>query len=136
MGLRRYKPTAVGIKYGFRSGLEEQVGEQLEEAGIEVDYESTKIKYTEPAKERTYTPDFVLPNGIVIETKGRFVTADRKKHLWIKEQHPDVDIRFVFQNPNARIYKGAKSRYSDWCEKNNFKYAKGVIPDEWIKEET
>ena len=134
MGLRKYQPSKVGIKYGFRSGLEEKVGQQLEDKGINVEYETQKIKYMEPAKERTYTPDFVLPNGIIIETKGRFVTTDRKKHLWIKEQYPKMDLRFVFQNPNARIYKGAKTRYSDWAEKNGFKYAKGLIPGEWLDE--
>ena len=29
---------------------------------------------------RHYTPDFILENGIVIETKGRFVSNDRRKH--------------------------------------------------------
>lgn len=134
MGLKRYKQSNVGIKYGFRSGLEEKIGEQLEEAGIKVDYESQTIEYIEPAKKRKYTPDFILPNGIVIESKGRLVTADRKKHLWIKEQYPDMDLRFVFQNPNARIYKGAKTRYSDWCTKHGFLFSKGLIPQEWLDE--
>ena len=134
MGLRKYKQSDVGIKYGFRSGLEERVGQQLLDAGLDVDYESTKIKYIEPAKNRTYTPDFVLPNGIIIETKGRLVSADRKKHLWIKEQYPELDIRFVFTNPRAKIYKGAKSNYGDWAEKNGFKYAKGLIPEAWLDE--
>jgi hypothetical protein len=132
--MKNYKQKEIGIKYGFRSGLEEKVGQQLENLGITVEYEAQKIKYIEPAKNRTYTPDFVLPNGVIIETKGRFVTADRKKHIWIKEQYPNLDIRFVFQNPNARIYKGAKTRYCDWCDKNKFKYAKGMIPEEWFDE--
>ena len=29
----------------------------------------------------TYTIDFTLPNGILVETKGRWVAEDRKKHL-------------------------------------------------------
>ena len=58
---------------------------------------------------RTYTPDFELPNGIIIESKGRFVAADRKKHLLVQKQHPELDIRFVFSNSKAKISKGSKT---------------------------
>lgn len=119
----------------YRSGLEETVGKQLRDAGITVEYESIKIKFVQPAKVRTYTPDWVLPNGIIIETKGRFTAADRQKHLLIQEQHPNLDIRFVFSNPNAKINKRSKTSYADWCEKNGFLYAKGTIPLSWLKEE-
>ena len=69
-----------------------------------------------------------------METKGRFVTADRKKHKLIKEQHPDIDIRFVFSNSKTRISKTSKTKYGKWCELNGFKYADKVVPDEWLKE--
>jgi hypothetical protein len=62
----------VAAKYGFRSGLEERVAEQLDKAGIEYTYEQVKLNYIKPASKHVYTPDFVLSNGIVIETKGRF----------------------------------------------------------------
>ncbi len=122
------------IKAGYRSGLEEIVGEQLKSAGVEAEYESTKIKYSKPSRNATYTPDFVLPNGIIIETKGRFVTADRQKHLLIKDQHPDLDIRFVFSNSRGRISKQSSTTYAMWCEKNGFLYADREIPDEWLDE--
>ena len=91
------------------------------------------ISYVQPSKRRKYTPDFVLDNGVIIETKGRFVRADRQKHLMIKEQFPELDIRFVFTNPNAKLQKGAKSTYGQWCDKYKFLYSKEVIPDEWFK---
>lgn len=51
------------------------------------------------------------------------------------EQHPDKDIRFVFQNPNAKIAKGSKTTYADWCAKHlKVPHAKGDVPDAWIKE--
>ena len=84
-----------GMKHGYRSGLEDRVSQQLKKLSVPVKYEELKIKY-EVHDFRTYTPDFELPNGIIIETKGRFVLDDRKKHLLIKKQHPDLDIRFVF----------------------------------------
>ena len=130
------KLLAVGLKEGFRSGLEETVAEQLRRLGIPVQFETLKIEYIKPARKSKYTPDFILPNGIIIETKGRFVTADRQKHLLVKQQHPDLDIRFVFSNSRTRISKTSKTTYADWCEKNGFLYADKTIPLEWIREPT
>lgn len=123
-----------GFVYGFRSGLEEQIAKQLHEAGLKVDYESEKIAYIKPARNAKYTPDFILPNGIIIESKGRFVVEDRQKHLIIKEQHPYLDIRFVFSNSRNRISKNSKTTYAMWCERNGFAFADKSIPQEWIKE--
>lgn len=96
-----------------------------------------RLKYLKPSRPATYTPDFVLPhNGIIIEAKGRFVTADRQKHILIKEQFPDLDIRFVFSNPHQTIGKQSSTTYAMWCEKKGFKYAATSIPEEWIKEQT
>jgi len=117
----------------YRSKFEETVAKKLEEANVEYSYEAIKILY-KLSEVRKYTPDFILPNGIVIETKGRFVAADRKKHLLIREQCPDVDIRFVFQNPKIKISKASKTSYADWCDKNGFKWAARDIPQEWIDE--
>lgn len=124
-----------GIKNGYRSGLEELVGNQLSANNIEFKYEdkASKIKYIKPASNHTYNPDF--PFGeIIIETKGRFVTADRQKHLLIKEQHPSLDIRFVFSNPNAKISKKSNTTYADWCKKYGFKFATKYIPADWLEE--
>ena len=123
-----------GIRLGFRSGLEEAIADQLEAAGVPVDYESEKFKYVKPARKASYTPDFLLPNGIVIETKGRFVVKDRQKHLILKDQYPDLDIRFVFSNANNRISKRSKTTYAKWCEKHGFVFANKRIPSDWLKE--
>lgn len=122
-----------GIKEGYRSGIELDVAEHLNKLGVLFTYEKEKIKWVD-MKVRTYTPDFVLDNGIIIETKGRFIASDRRKHLEIKKQYPDFDIRFVFSNSRAKLYKGAKSSYGDWCKKNGFKYADKLIPKDWLKE--
>lgn len=125
---------ATGLRLGFRSGLEEKVAEQLKAAGLPVRYEEEIVVYLVPERKAKYTPDFVLPNGIIIETKGRFITADRQKHKLIKAQRPDLDIRFVFTNPNTRISKTSKTTYARWCEDHGFKFAKGTIPEAWLKE--
>lgn len=124
--------TKYAIKHGYRSGLEDKISKDLKERGVKFEYETFKIKY-EVNENRTYTPDFILPNGIIIESKGRFTTADRKKHLLVKKQHPELDIRFVFSNSNSKLYKGSKSTYAAWCEKHGFMYADKRIPDEWTK---
>lgn len=119
---------------GFRSGLEEDVADQLAAAGVEAGYETNRLVYTVPAKERFYTPDFILPNGIAIECKGRFDREDRMKHLAIKESNPGLDLRFVFSNPSNKIYKGSKTSYRVWCMKHQFKWAHKRVPQEWIDE--
>ena len=103
--------------------LEEVLADQIAKNGFEVSYETFKIPYTEPEVIRKYTPDYALPNGIIVESKGRFVAADRKKHLHIRQQHPEADIRFVFSNSRAKINKGSPTTYADWCGKYEFKFA-------------
>lgn len=124
----------VAIKYGFRSGLEERIAEQLDSLGVEYTYEKVKLKYIKPASSHVYTPDFQLPNGIIVETKGRFLAPDRQKHLLVKKHNPELDIRFVFSNSNARISKTSKTTYAMWCRKNGYLYADKTIPEEWINE--
>ena len=124
----------VAIKYGFRSGLEERVAEQLDQLGVSYTYEKVKLKYIKPASSHVYTPDFQLPNGIIVETKGRFLAPDRQKHLLVKKHNPELDIRFVFSNSNARISKASKTTYAMWCRKNGYKFADKTIPEEWINE--
>lgn len=134
----------VGIKYGFRSGLEKRTAEALTKVGVSFAFEEEKIEYEKPARQAKYTPDFIIssrPCGtpkrvpLIVETKGRFLTADRQKHLLIKRQHPELDIRFVFSNPNQRISKQSKTTYAAWCEKHGFQYAKEVVPRSWLEEE-
>lgn len=122
------------ILNGYRSGLEEVVSQELTSKGVGFSYEKLKIKYIRPSSTHTYTPDFELTNGIIVETKGRFVTADRRKHLEVQAQHPELDIRFVFSNSKGRISKLSLTTYADWCKKNNFKYADKSIPEAWINE--
>jgi hypothetical protein len=119
---------------GFKSGLEENIANQLKSVGIEPEYETVEVKYKIPETRHIYKPDFRLPNGILIESKGWFLPDDRKKHLFIKKQNPELDIRFILQSPGGKIYKGSKTTYAQWCDKNGFKWAKKEIPQEWIIE--
>jgi hypothetical protein len=110
-----------------------EIDESLKSKGIDGDYEKHIIDYVKPETKHKYHPDFKLPNGIFVETKGRFLTDDRKKHILIKAQHPELDIRFLFQNSKTKISKASKTTYADWCIKYGFKFADKVIPEDWLK---
>ena len=128
-----HKARRMAIKHGYRSGLEHTISTYLTERNVLFKYEDIQIEWEDLAY-RTYTPDFILANGIIIETKGRFMAADRRKHIAIKKQHPKLDIRFVFTNSKAKLSKGAKSSYADWCIKHGFRYYDRIIPEDWLKE--
>ena len=120
----------------FRSKSEEKIYNLLKEKNIPCEYEKGKIEY-EWLENKTYVPDFfLLENGIILEVKGRFVLEDRKKHLFIRKQKPELDIRFIFDNPNAKLYKGGKMNNGTWCDKYKFKYSslREGVPEEWINE--
>ena len=122
-------------KHGYRSGLELKVSQYLDNYRIKYKYEAIKIEWEDLAY-RTYTPDFVLKNNIIIETKGMFTAADRRKHLCIRKQHPELDIRFVFENSRRKLRKGAKSTYGQWCIRYGFQYYDRIIPEDWLKEKS
>lgn len=120
----------------FRSKSEEKIYNLLKEKNIPCEYEKGKIEY-EWSENKTYVPDFfLLKNGIILEIKGRFVLEDRKKHLFIRKQKPELDIRFIFDNPKAKLYKGGKMTNGSWCDKYKFKYSslREGVPEEWINE--
>ena len=116
----------------YRSGFEAKLAHQLQRGGVSFQYETLKLEYTKTA---TYTPDFILPNGIIIEAKGVWTVEDRTKHLLVREQHPHLDIRLVFMNASNKIRKGSDTTYAKWCEKKNIKYANKQIPKSWLSQQ-
>ena len=114
----------------FRSGLEEQVAKLLEGLGVTYEYESEKVPYT---IQHNYTPDFVLPNYVYLETKGYWDPKDRRKILAVKKDNPYLDLRMVFQSPYNKINKNSKTTYAKWCEKHDIPWTSyHNIPLEWL----
>ena len=114
----------------FRSKLEEKVATLLQQLGISYEYESEKLSYT---IEHNYTPDFLLPNYVYLETKGYWDAADRRKVLAVKRANPDIDLRMVFQSPFNKISKKSKTTYAKWCDKHDIPWtAYHNIPLEWL----
>ena len=117
----------------YRSKFEKTVVTGLQKKKIKYKYEEYVVKFTQPSISRTYLPDLYFPKtDIFVELKGVLKLEDRKKHLWIQEQ-TDYDIRFCFMNANNKIRKGSKTKYSDWCEANNFIWCDKEIPLDWMK---
>jgi hypothetical protein len=126
-GSKRYEAKIAG----FRSGFERTVDTQLKVLGADYSYETMQIPYV---LEGTYHPDFYLPEyDIYIEVKGVLDDQDRRKHLAIKRQHPELDIRFVFMNANNKIPR-LKSTHGEWASKNGFLWADGKVPEEWVSQ--
>jgi hypothetical protein len=124
----------AAIKAGWRSGLEEAIAAQLDNSGVRYLYEQVAVPFIQPAEQRKYTPDFILPNGIVVESKGQFDTADRKKHRLVKISQPGLDIRFVFSRSSTRISKQSSTTYGAWATHQGLRYADKLIPEAWLTE--
>ena len=114
----------------MKSKFEEEVYKQLvrKYGKGNIEYEARKLPYV---LSYNYIPDFHCvssDNDFYCEAKGYFRPEARTKMRAVKEQHPELDIRLLFQN-NGKI--GKNFRYADWAEKYNFTYAIGKVPKEW-----
>lgn len=138
MARSRWKKThkaSDGTESKLRSGLEKRIAEFLDGSKVGWEYETKTIEYVIPAETHKYKPDFILDNGIIVEAKGLFDASARKKMSLVIEQHPELDIRILFQADNT-ISRSSKTRYSDWCDKRGFRYhvsPQGILPPDWLK---
>lgn len=122
-----------------RSKLEQKFEEILKESKIDYEYETTKIPYIVPESNHNYIVDFSGSNGIQYEVKGWLSDhQERQKYILVKQQHPELDLRFVFDNID-KLCGGTKYSHKKWCEKNGFKYCSVKDVEtikEWAKENT
>lgn len=145
MPAKKGNATAVGC-YGSR--FEKDVAEHLAAKQVHHKYEGERIPYNKP---HYYVPDFTVPpkpgdvdwndyDGFVLEVKGWFQGSDRSKHLALKKQYPNLDVRFVFMNARAKVGRkppgnkpDRRKTNAEWCEKYGFKWAEGIPPKEWFE---
>ena len=113
---------------GFRNQFEERLGSFLDDRRVAYEYETLVLGYTLEGK---YKPDFILPNGIIIEAKGFFRTHAQRALKAVKKKHPKLDIRLVFYNQNQKV-QGSNLKCYEWAVKYKFKFADKNIPEEWI----
>lgn len=129
------KSKRAAIKTGqYQSQLEARVAKELKKGMGNVQYETETLSYT---IRKNYVPDFICRTrsgkAIYIETKGYFTAEDRTKMRAVKDTHPDLDIRMVFDK-NNKVSSRGKMKYSEWCERWGFKYAIKTVPKEWYSE--
>ena len=122
--------------YLYRSNFERREAERLASMGVDFEYESEILPYITPATQHKYIPDIIIQpkhgHKLYIELKGLLSIEDRKKMILVKEQHPDKDIRMVFQNALNKLRKGSKTTYAEWARKHGIIWAHGGIPENWF----
>lgn len=114
----------------YKSGFERSIVANLKSRGVKFRYESKQVPYV---LSRTYHPDFeMVDHGFFVEAKGLLDRDSRTKMIAVKQQHPELDIRFVFMNADKKV-PGLKQSHGEWATKNGFIWANERIPDEWLK---
>src|SRR5574343_1518953 len=88
----------------YRSKFESNVAKLFRKERIKFEYEVDSIPY-KVEEVRNYIPDFRIANGVIVEAKGRFTAQDRKKHLLLKKQYPDMKLIILFMNSRVRLSK-------------------------------
>lgn len=124
-------------KKQFKGSLEPQVFKGIKShfgvSKFQCRYEPEEIEYT---LKKTYIPDFVIEfkdgRKLYIEAKGFLRPEDRAKLLAVKAQHPDMDIRIIFERDN-KLSRTSRTRYSDWATKSGFPFSIGSVPREWFE---
>lgn len=104
----------------YRSTFESDVAKQLPK-DFEYEPKDKMLSYVVPETYHNYTCDFVSKN-VYLECKGYWDKDSRDKMNLIKQQYPEIRIIMVFQNPKLKIYKGSKTTYADWCDKNGIEW--------------
>lgn len=142
-GVRR----ARGTKPIHASFLEDDVIQNLEDRGIEYEYEPETIDYLRVVRgatcavcggkdvhvRRRYTPDLKI-GAFYVEVKGKLDSDTRSRMEAFLEGHPEIDLRFLFQRDNWLTGRH-KHKYSDWAKKLGIKYAIGTeVPQGWVDE--
>ena len=123
------QPHRTTISKRYRSKFEARIAATLNKNRVDFSYESVALDYK---IESVYTPDFILPSGVIVETKGHFKPEDRRKMLAVKAQHPHLDIRLCFQNANDKISRAKRSMsYGQWATRHGFAWSSGNIPTTW-----
>jgi hypothetical protein len=119
-------------KQKYRSKFEAGIAATLLKNKVAFSYESLELDYILSC---CYKPDFILNNGIIIETKGFLSKEDRRKMVAVKTANPSLDIRFCFQNAKTKLNPRKKKSisYGAWATRNGFLWCDKTIPSDWYK---
>lgn len=115
---RKSKPNKRPKKVVRRSGFEDRVELILKANEVYYQYEPIKLEYRLPSPIHKYKPDFVY-DGIYLEVKGYLPYTDQIKMIAVKEAHPHLDIRFLFQKPHQLLPR-RKITHAQWAIQHGF----------------
>jgi len=119
----------------YRSNGERIFAAKLHKRKVIFAYEPIKLAWQRPIQH--YTPDFRITRAdgsvFYVEYKGYFRPGSRTIMMYVVAQHPDLDIRMVFQDWTKRISKTSKTTYRAWCENKNIICANKNMPLAWMK---
>jgi len=134
----------------MRSKFETLVAASLKRHRVAFEYEPFNVKYSSNVagasckscgsknvrKNRNYRPDFVLGNGIYLESKGKLTSPDRSKIIAILETSDVItrdNYRLLFMRDNT-LSKTSETRYSEWATKHGIIFhvsSTGEVPKNW-----
>ena len=108
----------------------------IEGQRIDARYEDDTFEYF-VSETRKYTPDWTVfkrsGGKVYLEYKGVLDGTTRKKMKLMKQQHPKLDIRLIFEKAGNKIYKGSKTTYGQWATQHGFKWEDNAMPKDCKK---
>ena len=116
----------------FRSKLEGEISQALQQQGLDIDYEKDRFDFY---LKRFYTPDFRVKGKAFdfwIEVKGYWPSPERSKMLAVIQRHPTLPIFIALQTPHKRISKTSTTSYCMWCERYGIAWCPTPIPDDFL----
>ena len=114
----------------YKSGLEGKFVVLANKNKLAFEYEPDSFPYVVPSH---YTPDFKIAENRYVETKGYLSPSNRQRMICFKEQHPEIEICFLFGNSENKLNAKSKTTYKEWATKHGFRNADihDGIPANW-----
>jgi hypothetical protein len=96
----------------FRSSWEANFARLLNHLHISWGYENKTYSLEDGCY--SYTPDFILKNGVHIELKGWFTEKSKKKINLFRKEYPNVKLIIIDRKTYKKIYSKYKDLIENW----------------------
>ena len=102
----------------------------------ELNNKDNSIEYINCKKTKVFVPRFVMSDGMIVESVSYLLKQDCRKYLLLREQYPNLDIRFIFESADKYVSGGDGLTLAEWAASNKFHWANKLFPLEWMIETT